>query len=125
MFAALPPDTRTLIIANATIFVSLYLQSLNDVIDFHGNRLADLGLRVPGVIWAVLYAITALAMTSMGYQTGLAGRRRPLAQTPFAAAFAAVMLLIADLDRPGGGWIRVSQQPMADLIESMIEPAPR
>jgi hypothetical protein len=111
---------------HATIFVSLYLQSLNEVIDLHAKRVAEtLGIRIPAIIWTVLYGITALSMVGMGYQTGLAGRRRPLAGTPFAAAFAAVMLLIADLDRLGGGWIRVSQQPMAELIESMTEPHPQ
>lgn len=106
-----------------TIFVSIYLQALNEVIDLHTKRVAEsMRVRVPAIIWTVLYGITALAMSGMGYQTGLAGRRRPLAELPFAAAFAAVILLIADLDRLGGGWIQVSQQPMAELIESMTEP---
>jgi hypothetical protein len=32
-----------------------------------------------------------------------------------------VILLIADLDRPGAGWLRVSQLPMQELRDSMRE----
>jgi hypothetical protein len=49
-------------------------------------------------------------MAEMGYHSGLAGKRRPLAIPAVALAFAAVMLLIADLDRPGEGLIRVNQE---------------
>ena len=80
-----------------------------------------LRLRVPAVIWLVLYAITALAMAEMGYQTGLGGLRRPLSTPALAVAFASVALLIADLDRPQSGWIRGSQEPMTELRQSMGE----
>jgi hypothetical protein len=109
-----------------TLFVSIYLQSLNEVIDLHGTRLHEgVRVRIPPIIWATLYGITVLAMAGMSYQIGLAGRRRPLAQIPFAAAFAAVMLLIADLDRFAEGSIRVSQQPLVELIASMTEAPPQ
>jgi hypothetical protein len=78
-------------------------------------------LRIPGVVWVVLYAITALAMSEMGYHTGLGGKRRPLSTPALAIAFASVVLLIADLDRPQAGWIRGSQEPMAELRQSMGE----
>ncbi len=103
-----------------SIVLGLYLQSLNETIDLHTTRLMQgVRVRIPGIIWIVLYAIAALAMGEMGYQTGLGGRRRPLSTPAFAVAFAAVVLLIADLDRPQAGWIRVSQDAMVSLRASM------
>jgi len=105
-----------------SIVVGLYLQALNAVIDLHMKRITEsLRVRIPAVIWIVLYGVTALAMGELGYQTGLAGRRRPLSIPALALAFAAVMLLIADLDRPAAGVVRVSQQAMVELLESMAE----
>jgi len=60
-----------------------------------------------------------LAMAEMGYHSGLAGKRRPLAIPAVALAFAAVMLLIADLDRPGEGLIRINQEALSDLRKMM------
>jgi len=80
-----------------SIIVGLFIQSLNEVIDLHTKRVvAGLQSRIPTVIWLVLYAITVLAMAEMGYQTGLAGKRRPLSIPAVALAFSAVMVLIAD-----------------------------
>jgi hypothetical protein len=108
-----------------SIVLGLYLQTLNEMIDLHTKRVTDsLRVRVPAIVWLVLYAVTVLAMGEMGYQTGLGGRRRPLTTPAFALAFSVVMLLIADLDRPQAGAIRVSQQSMIELRESMTEPAP-
>ena len=111
-----------------SIVVGLYLQTLNQMIDLHTTRLNEgLRVRVPAIIWLVLFALTVIAMGEMGYQTGLSGSRRPLAVPALALAFSVVMLLIADLDRPNAGWVSVSQAPMQELRESMVEPssAPR
>jgi hypothetical protein len=97
-----------------------YLQSLNEVIDLHTKRVtAALRSHVPGTIWAVLYTITILSMTAMGYHVGLSGTIRPLVIPFLALVFAAVMQLIADLDRPLAGMIRVDQQAMVELRDSM------
>jgi hypothetical protein len=107
-----------------SIVVGLYLQSLNETIDLHTKRLTEsVRVRVPGVVWVVPYALTALAMAEMDYQTGLGGLRRPLSTPALALAFASVVLLIADLDRPQSGWIGGSQEPMAELRQSMGEQA--
>jgi hypothetical protein len=110
----------------ATIPFGLYVQALNAVIDLHTMRLTEnVRVRVPGAVWVVLFAITVLAMVEMGYQTGLGGRRRPLSTPAFALAFSSVMLLIVDLDRPGEGWIRVGQESMIELRQSMDAPPRR
>ena len=108
----------------SSIIVGLFVQSLNDVIDLHTKRVsAGLRSRIPGIIWAGLYAITVLGMAEMGYQTGLAGRRRPLSIPAVALAFSAVIVLIADLDRPGEGFIQVDRKALAELLEGMAPPS--
>ena len=98
----------------------LFVESLNQVIDLHATRLmAGLRSRVPDIIWIVLYVLAILAMVMMGYHSGLAHSRRSLAVIALILGFSAVLYLIADLDRPGEGTLRVSQQTMIDLRHSM------
>lgn len=80
--------------------------------------------RIPGTYWAVLYVIAALALAAMGYHVGIAGANRSHALLAVALAFSAVMLVIADLDRPGQGLINVSQEPMLDLRATLARMKP-
>lgn len=99
---------------------ALFVESLNEVIDLHAKRImAGLRSRVPSVIWMVLYVLAILAMVMMGYHSGLAHSRRSIAVIALVIGFSSVLYLIADLDRPGQGTLRVSQQSMIDLRNSM------
>lgn len=105
---------------NRSILTGIFVQSLNEVIDLHAKRVM-LGLRnrIPGLVWMVLYFMAIVSMIALGYQEGLSGSRRSLAVLALALTFSAVMLLIADLDRPHEGLLRVSQNAMIDLRESL------
>ena len=104
-----------------SIVVGLFIGSLNEVIDLHAKRLA-LGMRnrIPSPIWAALYFMAVLGTAAMGYHAGLAGSGRSLAIVALVLAFSAVMTLIADLDRPQAGLLRVSQQTMIDLQRTLL-----
>lgn len=108
-----------------SIVVGLFIESLNEVIDLHSKRV-NLGFRtrVPGTIWAALYFIAIFALGAVGYHAGLAGTRRSLAVLALVLTFSAVMVLIADLDRPMEGLLKVSQQAMIDLRNSLIVQKP-
>lgn len=94
---------------------ALYIESLNDVFAIHATRVAvGLQARVPMGVWLVLYALMILGMISIGYHTGIAGSKRSKAGFILALSFAMVIAVIAMLDRPGV-YIRVSQQPLADV----------
>jgi hypothetical protein len=55
-------------------------------------------------------------MFSIGYQIAVAGSsRRSWVMTIVVLSFSTVIILIASLDRPEGGFITVSQQPLMDL----------
>ena len=56
---------------------------------------------------------------AMGYQAGLSAIRRSPAMFLLVLTFAGVLFIIADLDRPGEGFLRVSQAAMTDLQRSM------
>jgi hypothetical protein len=108
-----------------SIIVGLFVQSLNEVIDLHAKRVtAGQRNRIPGAIWVALLAVAAVALATMGYHAGLAGTRRSFAVLAVAFTFSAVILLIADLDRPQEGALKVSQQAMIDLRQSMNVPGP-
>jgi hypothetical protein len=63
-------------------------------------------------------------MMGVGYHAGLTSKTRSLAFPLLAITFSSVLLLVADLDRPGEGMLRVSQQALVDLRATMEEPNP-
>jgi hypothetical protein len=104
---------------------SLFIASLNELIDLHQSRkTVGLQYRIPGTLWLSVYVLTVLAMLAVGYQVGMSGARRVRGTPILAAAFSLVILMIADIDRPGEGLMRVSQQPIADVQEMMLQDSP-
>lgn len=98
----------------------LVIQSINDVIDSHANRVtAGLHNRIPSTIWYMLLIISALTMMTMGYQARLSKSRRLAAVIPLIMAFTALIVLVLDLDRPQDGMITVGQEAMIDLQKSI------
>jgi hypothetical protein len=78
-----------------------FMTSVLSLMDMHTYRLqAALVNRVPEIIWLTLYFAAVMSMIVVGYQAGLSLRRSPIATYSLALAFAAVMMLIMDLDRP-------------------------
>ena len=101
---------------SATISESMFIRSLNEVIDLQEKRVTvGLYFRIPRTIWAGLYAVSGLAMIAVGYQFGGSGARQFLIYTVLALAFSSVILLIADLDRAAQGTVLVNQQPLFNL----------
>ncbi len=100
----------------------LFIQSLNEVIDLHAKRV-NLGMhiRIPFIIWNALYFVTILAIGSVGYQIGLINARYIGISSLLILIFSTVIVLIADLDRPQEGFIKVSQQSLIDLVDKFNE----
>jgi len=97
---------------------------LNKVLDLHGKRInAGLRNRIPISIFLTLYFVTFLSMAMMGYQTGLSGKRSPIASFMLILSFSIVLTLITDLERPRQKIFSVSQQTMVDL-KSKISQTP-
>jgi cytochrome bd-type quinol oxidase subunit 2 len=110
--------------ASPSTNTALMVQSINDVIDMHEKRVTGaLYNRIPGSVWIALITITALTMITMGMHVGFTGRRRVAALISLSLAFAMLVTLVVDLNRPQSGLITVGQQSMVDLQKSMRQDA--
>ena len=101
--------------------VSLFVDSLNEMIDLHTERVTVAFYRIPTAIWIALWGVTILSMVAVGYHFGESGKGNWHLNLLISLTFSAVILLIADLDRTGKGAITVSQQPMINLQEKLKE----
>jgi hypothetical protein len=106
------------------VMVGLFIQSLNETIDLDAVRVTAIRSQVPDVIWYSLYLMIILTMAAMGYQFGLSGMHSWVVTILLALIFAAVILLIADLDRPQRGLLQVSQQALLDVLNKIGTPSP-
>ncbi len=97
----------------------LFIQSLNEVIDLYGKRLQALENHVPGIIIELLFFIAIIATGLIGYGCGVGGRRNFFVTLATSLLIAAVILVILDLDRPRRGLIKVSQQRLVELQDSL------
>jgi hypothetical protein len=98
---------------------SLLLQSLNDVIDLHEQRIAAFEYRVPKIILWLLFFLAVASMAMTGYAIGLNGSRKFFLTTWMAIFVVAVLLVIVDLQHPRQGFIRVSQNSMIRLRDRL------
>ncbi len=64
--------------------------------------------------------ITVLSMMAMGYQAGLTGGLRFFPMVMLVMAFAMLIALIADLDRPQGGLLKVSKTALS-IVQSIMD----
>ena len=97
----------------------VFIQSLNEMIDSQGKRLSAAFNQIPNTVLLALYGIAAVASGFSGYASGLASKRTRLPVLIVGTLICVVILLIQDIDRPYGGFIRVSQQPMVDTAASL------
>jgi hypothetical protein len=104
---------------DAMVPTGLFIQALNEMIDSQSRRVAAVRSRVPNIVLLALYAVAAVAIGYASYGRALEGRHWRPAVYVTGMLTASVILLIQDLDRPSGGFINVSQQPMIDLAAAL------
>ena len=95
-----------------TALVAVFVPSLNELIDLSEKRTAALEMRMPRAIWGMLALISILTCLLVGYSMR---RRFSLMMLVSPLMIAIVLGLIADLDSPRSGLIRVGQQSMERL----------
>ena len=100
---------------------SIFLQTLNEMIDLHSKRLAAFRNRVPLSIYLVLFVVSAITLWLVGNYFGTRGQRMRILTTMLALLVASVMWLIMDLDQPVRGAIRASQQSLIDLHQDLSQ----
>jgi hypothetical protein len=103
--------------------VALFVLTLNDTIDSSSEQAAALSATIPpSVLWIVVIVVI-IATSLLGANFGRVGRLDWTAFVLFVVMFALVIGMILDLDRPQGGLIKVSLEPL-QAVQKMLEPAP-
>ena len=114
-------ETEAVAIAHPNLAAySLFIASVNEVIDVYGKRLAaGLDARVPMSVWITLFIVAAIAMLGTGYFCGMNGRRHTPEALLLVLAFSLVLMIVVDLDRPWEGTIATPQTPMIRLAKQL------
>lgn len=101
------------------VTTSLFIQALNEVIDLEAERMAAKQNHVPEIVLLLLLLVAMMAAALVGYSCGLMDRRHSFSTTTMVLLIALVITVIIDLDRPSRGMIRVNQDPMIRLRDSI------
>ena len=89
--------------------VSIYIQSLNELIDLHSKRVyVEMWVRIPDLVISMLALLSLLSMVLTGYLLGLRERRYGFPTAVMIVTYATVFALVIDLDRPARGLFQVS-----------------
>jgi hypothetical protein len=95
-----------------TPITAAYINSLNETIDLHEKRIAAYENRVPLIIWTLIICVSMIAV----FARGLTLTSRFWLNLMLApVTIAIVVALIADLDSPSRGFIRLDQRAMQRL----------
>jgi hypothetical protein len=105
--------------ASPNAVMALVLSGMNDVLNSQGYTQAAWWNRIPVAAWGLMTAIAICCSLLIGY--GAHGRDwRTLLVVPIVVSIA--FFLIADLDSPRGGAIRVAPQNLISLSRSLSPP---
>jgi hypothetical protein len=104
--------------AQPTAVMALTLSGMNDVLNSHGYTEAAWLNRIPSGAWLLMIIIAACSNLLIGFGSRRARHRRPLFFVlPFIVSIA--FYIIADIDSPRSGIIRVSPLNLISLSESL------
>jgi len=103
---------------NRDVISNTYMSELNEMFDMQTRRSEARGNRIPVEAWLLLIFIAMVSTSLAGYEIGAetlgeSGRRWMLNVLPLVLAV--VLMLIADLDTPRSGLIRVDLHPLMEL----------
>lgn len=97
------------------------IASINDVIDIGSEREATNLARVPPSVLAMLLGYSLISAFVLGYSHATAGLSQRLGSRMLFLLLTLALVTILDLDRPASGAIKVSQQPMVELISGFTK----
>jgi hypothetical protein len=114
LWAAVAPQAA----AQPTAISAMVAAGMNDVLNSQGYAQAAWWNRIPLAAWLLMTMIAFCCTMSIGY-----GARNPKADPVLLLVLPLVLslsfFLIADIDSPNGGVIRVSSQNLASLAQSL------
>jgi hypothetical protein len=95
-----------------TVVTAAYINSLSETIDLHDKRIAALENRIPVSIWFLILSVSIIAIFCRGLTLT---HRFWLTLVLAPVTIAIVVALVADLDSPSAGLIRLDQRAMQRL----------
>jgi hypothetical protein len=105
-------DAEAVARTDRTPITAGYLTSLNETIDLDEQRLAAMENRIPIPIWVLILCVSTIAILSRGLTLT---RRFWLTLVLGPVTIAIVLALVADLDSPGSGLLRLDNRAMLRL----------
>lgn len=112
---------QTCALAQPTPVMALAVSGMNDVLNSQGYTQAAWWNRIPTAAWALLGAIAICSALLLGYTSRLRdGKAKRFFILPLIVSIS--FFLIADLDAPRGGVIRVSPQNLMSLAPVLQAP---
>jgi hypothetical protein len=100
-----------------TPVTSLYLAGMNDVLNSQGYTQAAFWNRIPTAAWGLMVTIAICCNFLFGYRLRSKAGAKLLVVLPIVISIA--FMLVADIDTPRHGIIRVSPQNLISLAESL------
>jgi hypothetical protein len=105
-------------VAQPTALSALVVSGMNDVLNSQGYSQAAWWNRIPVAAWSLMILISCCSNLLVGYGTGSArGRGGLLLILPLVVSIS--FLLIADIDSPRGGLIKIAPQNLESLYQSL------
>ena len=109
-------DAVTVAQNDRSAVTAIYVNSLNETIDLHEKRIAAFENRIPQPIWLLIISVSLIAVFTRG-STLTTRFWLTLVLLPITIAIA--VSLIADLDSPSRGLIRLDQRALQRLKSDM------
>ena len=109
-------ETKSVANVNPNPIIATVVVGMNDVLNRQGYTQAARLNRIPVSAWALMFVIALLANFLIGFTGKKAGNTRLLI-VPLAVSIS--FLLIADIDSPQGGIIRIQPQNLQILADSL------
>ncbi len=114
---------QTCAVADPTPVMAVVVSGMNDVLNSQGYTQAAWWNRIPTAAWALLGAIASCSNLLLGYTSRLdQGKAKRFFILPLIVSVS--IFLIADLDSPRGGVIRVIPQNLMSLSLTFGHPDP-
>jgi hypothetical protein len=104
--------------AHNTLVVTIAATGMNDMLSSRGYTQAAWWNRIPNAAWGLMIAIATCSNLLIGYGAR-AGRARTTLLLVLPLVVSISFSLIADIDSPRGGMVRVHPQNLMDLSESL------
>ncbi|WP_430423616.1 hypothetical protein [Phenylobacterium sp.] len=107
-----------------TPLAAMITPAVNEALDIGVTREATHASRIPTMVLAVLAVYALVSAGVLGSALDAAGRRGRGMSTLLFLLLTLAITVILDLDRPQEGAIRISQQPLADLVAGFAATPP-